>query len=164
MIDETDGDMDVFEGEEGEVPGRPGVDWFWVLVSPITVSRDKMLVLEVDGEDVAPVFKNKEDGESFAEKVNPPDPHRAQAMHADDIRDFARLEALRVVTCDGEGTIEEVWEDRDDYEEGEDDGDDAEYDDGEDEEDEEGEDGEDDDEDDEEDEDDEDEDGEDEDD
>jgi hypothetical protein len=98
------------ETPEGDKKGQEGVDWFWVLTSPITIFRDKMLILEVDGVNVTPVFAVREEGESFLERVNPTEWHVVQAMHVTDIRKFAVNERLGIITLDGEGKILQVWD------------------------------------------------------
>jgi hypothetical protein len=95
---------------EGEKKGVEGVDWFWVITSPITIFRDKMLVLEVDGLSLTPTFRTREAGAAFLKRLDSKEWHEVQAMHVQDIMDFKTLERLAVVTLDGEGKVLEVWE------------------------------------------------------
>jgi hypothetical protein len=95
---------------EGDKKGEEGVDWFWVITSPITIFRDKMLVLEVDGLGLTPVFTTRAAGEAFLKRLDTTDWHEVQAMHVKDIRDFKAAERLDVVTLDGEGKVLGVWD------------------------------------------------------
>jgi hypothetical protein len=90
------------------------VDWFWVLSTPITIHRDKMLVLELESQyEFVPVFSTREEASGVLARLGGQE-YVVQAMHVDDIRKFALSMGLRVHTVNGEGRIVKVWDAPDD--------------------------------------------------
>jgi hypothetical protein len=71
----------------------------------VTKHRDKMLVLEADGVSFAPVFRGREEGEAFLKRLAPPEEYAVQAMHRQDIGEFARAEKVAFLVLDGKGAI-----------------------------------------------------------
>ncbi|MDR2198421.1 MAG: hypothetical protein LBR53_03000 [Deltaproteobacteria bacterium] len=101
--------------EKGDPPpeerGREGVDWFWVLTTPVTIHRDKMLVLELESQyEFVPVFRSKAEAAAVLSKMADKN-YVIQAMHRGDLRDFAASGRLRVHTVNGEGRVVGVWDD-----------------------------------------------------
>ncbi|MDR2406387.1 MAG: hypothetical protein LBE27_08475 [Deltaproteobacteria bacterium] len=93
-----------------ETRGREGEDWFWVLSTPITIHRDKMLVLELESQyEFVPVFPTREEAERVLARLSD-EGYVVQAMHVNDIKDFALSKTLGVHTVNGEGHIVKVWE------------------------------------------------------
>jgi hypothetical protein len=82
---------------------QAGVDWFYVLTAPITKTRDKMMVLEIQGMDIAPAFASKDEGKAFLKRLAPPDDYAVQAMHIQDIREFMGAQKAAAALLDGEG-------------------------------------------------------------
>ncbi|MDR0622076.1 MAG: hypothetical protein LBJ61_09400 [Deltaproteobacteria bacterium] len=85
--------------------------WLWVLTYPVTVNRDNMLILEGDGGDYIPIFKERAEAENFLEKVGGKELYyQVQAMHLFDARKFAREKSLDLVTLTGIGQVLERWD------------------------------------------------------
>jgi hypothetical protein len=85
--------------------------WLWVLAAPITVNRDKLLVLEDEAGDYLPVFKAKEDGRAFLKRLNPEGDKnwQAQAMHLVDLKALAAEKLYRLLILSGEGQVLERY-------------------------------------------------------
>jgi hypothetical protein len=85
--------------------------WLWVITYPVTVNRDNMLILETDGVEYIPIFLDREQAETFLEKIGGQDDHyQVQAMHLFDARKFAREKALDLVTLTGTGQVLGSWD------------------------------------------------------
>jgi hypothetical protein len=96
-------------GQDEGKKGQEGLDWFWVITSPVTAFRDQMLVLELDGvHEFVPVFSRRAEAEAVLKRLGASG-RAVQAMHQEDIRRFAKEKGLGVRTVSGEGRIGEAW-------------------------------------------------------
>jgi hypothetical protein len=102
--------------ESDLVPRTPDEDpesreWLYVLTAPVTIHRDRMLVLESGGEDFVPAFRDRDSAAAFLERLGSPaaDDHIVQAMHLVDVRKFALESSLIVLTLDGAGAVLETF-------------------------------------------------------
>jgi hypothetical protein len=84
--------------------------WMWVLTYPVTINRDNMLILESDGAEYIPIFKEREEAENFLLRLGPEMDYVVQAMHLFDARKFAKEKSLNLVTLSGLGQILEYWD------------------------------------------------------
>jgi hypothetical protein len=85
--------------------------WLWVITYPVTVNRDNMLILETDGAEYMPIFRDKGEAEKFLEKIGgQEDYYQVQAMHLFDAKKFAREKTLDLVTLNGLGQVLESWD------------------------------------------------------
>lgn len=85
--------------------------WLWVITYPVTVNRDNMLILETDGAEYMPIFRDKGEAEKFLEKIGgQEDYYQVQAMHLFDAKKFAREKNLDLVTLNGLGQVLESWD------------------------------------------------------
>jgi hypothetical protein len=85
--------------------------WLFVLTYPVTVNRDNMLVLEGEGGDYIPIFKDREGAETFLERLGGKDQYyQVQAMHLFDARQFAKEKSYDLVTLTADGRVLERWE------------------------------------------------------
>jgi hypothetical protein len=94
------------------VPPTPGEDpearrWLFVLTSPVTVHRDRMLILETDGPPFLPAFLDKASAEEFLGRLGQPaaEPWVVQAMHLVDLRKLAGEQSVEVAALDGRGRV-----------------------------------------------------------
>ena len=103
-------DANISEGGSPE-KGREGIDWFWLLAAPVTVHRDKMLVVELESQyEFMPVFISKDDAGEVLAKLQDQN-YAIQAMHEQAIRRLAASKNLKIHPVNGEGRIVKIWED-----------------------------------------------------
>jgi hypothetical protein len=104
VFDKPFADSDIVPPSPDEDPEAR--EWLYVLTSPVTVHRDKMLVLESDGEEFMPAFADRASAEAFLERLgDPASGHSVQAMHLIDLRKLAQEKSLPVLTLDGNGGV-----------------------------------------------------------
>ncbi|MDR1394581.1 MAG: hypothetical protein LBK52_00210 [Deltaproteobacteria bacterium] len=90
-------------------PEFQGTDqnWLWIMAAPITVHREKLLILSDGNGDYIPVFLDRIQARSFMDCLDPNQAtgYEDQAMHQADIESLAREMAYRMVLLDGRGHI-----------------------------------------------------------
>jgi hypothetical protein len=88
--------------------------WLFVLTRAVTVNRDQLLVLESDGRQFIPAFRDRAEARGFKSRLaaagggdDGPDAGDLadQAMHLVDVRRTAGEMGLRILVLSGEGAV-----------------------------------------------------------